>query len=122
MISGEEEAAYAWAGVNYATGALLGGGPKGGEGGGGGGGGEPAGWGSGTASPANAFGTLEMGGASHQMAFFQPEQSVLSSLFKLQVGGGPHWNLYAHSHLQYGRVSAKARMWARWAAKGGGED
>lgn len=29
--------------------------------------------------------TCKMGGASHQLSFFQPEQSVLASLFKLQV-------------------------------------
>jgi len=53
VISGEEEAAYAWAGVNFVSGALL-----------------DSSWGSGTATPSNAFGTLEMGGASHQIAFF----------------------------------------------------
>lgn len=50
MISGEEEAAYAWAGVNFVSGALL-----------------ESSWGTGTATPVNAFGTLEMGGASHQV-------------------------------------------------------
>lgn len=89
--------------VNFVTGALL-----------------ESSWGtSGTATPINAFGTLEMGGASHQIAFFQPEQSILANLFKLQIGGTKHWNLYAHSHLQYGRVSAKDRMWSHLAQEAG---
>ena len=93
VISGEEEAAYAWVGVNYVSGALL-----------------NDSWGFGTAgsadlrvahasvdglsehnpsvafvgAPHSAFGTLEMGGASAQIAFFRPEQDVLANLFKAQ--------------------------------------
>jgi len=105
VISGEEEAAFAWAGINFASGALLESQEK---------------WGaSSTLSPDNAYGTLEMGGASHQIAFFQPEQSILANLFKLQIGGSKHWNLYAHSHLQYGRVSAKARLWSHLVDQAG---
>jgi len=103
VMAGEEEAAYAWAGVNFASGALLG-----------------SEWGTGgTATPASAFGTLEMGGASSQIAFFQPEQSIITNFFKLQVGAAMHWNIYAHSFLQYGRVSARARMWSTRAEKAG---
>jgi len=51
VISGEEEAAYAWAGVNLATGALL----------------STDSWGTGAATPTSAYGTLEMGGASSQV-------------------------------------------------------
>jgi len=43
VISGEEEAAYAWAGVNFVTGSLL-----------------EASQGSGAANPTDAFGTLEV--------------------------------------------------------------
>jgi len=43
VISGEEEAAYAWAGVNFVTGSLL-----------------EASQGSGAANPLDAFGTLEV--------------------------------------------------------------
>jgi hypothetical protein len=97
VIAGEEEAAYAWAGVNFVTGALL-----------------DSAWGTGDAAPARSFGTLEMGGASAQIAFYKPV-SILANLFKLQVGGAKHWNIYAHSYLQFGRVSGRARMWAHLA-------
>jgi hypothetical protein len=97
IIAGEEEAAYAWTGVNFVTGALL-----------------DSAWGTGDAAPARSFGTLEMGGASSQIAFYKPV-SILANLFKLQVGAAKHWNIYAHSYLQFGRVSARARMWAHLA-------
>jgi hypothetical protein len=48
------------------------------------------------------FGALDMGGASSQISFFQPDGDVMSGLFKLQVGQGRHWNVYAHSHLMFG--------------------
>jgi len=95
VIAGEEEAAFAWAGVNFVSGALL-----------------DSEWGTGEAIPKSAFGTLEMGGASTQIAFYQPDQNVLANLFKLQIGPSKHWNIYAHSFLQYGRVSARSRMWS----------
>ena len=103
MISGEEEAAYAWVGVNYMSGSLL-----------------NASWGFGTAgfedelpdgrwrhggtdAPPNArFGTLELGGCSAQIAFYRPQQDVLANLFKVQLGADKHWNIYAHSFLHYG--------------------
>ena len=97
VIAGEEEAAYAWTGVNFVTGALF-----------------DSSWGSGAATPQRSYGTLEMGGASSQIAFYKPV-SILSNLFKLQVGGEKHWNIYAHSYLQFGRISARARMWAHLA-------
>lgn len=102
VISGEEEAAYAWAAINYATGALL-----------------EYSWGSGTAVPPLAFGSLEMGGASAQIAFFDPTQDILSNLFKVQVGQQKHWNIYAHSFLHYGKNSARRRMWSHLAAGAG---
>jgi len=98
VIAGEEEAAFAWAGVNFVSGALL-----------------DSEWGTGEAIPKSAFGTLEMGGASTQIAFYQPDQNVLANLFKLQIGPSKHWNIYAHSFLQYGRVSARSRMWSEMA-------
>ena len=67
VIAGEEEAAYAWTGVNFVTGALF-----------------DSSWGSGAATPQRSYGTLEMGGASSQIAFYKPV-SILSNLFKLQV-------------------------------------
>jgi GDA1/CD39 (nucleoside phosphatase) family len=38
-----------------------------------------------------------------------------SSLFKLQIGQGKHWNLYAHSFLHFGIVEAQNRFEARLA-------
>jgi hypothetical protein len=56
---------------------------------------------------------------STQVAFYQPEQSIVENLFKLQIGGSKHWNIYAHSFLQYGRDSAQSRMWSNLAQKAG---
>jgi len=99
VIAGEEEAAYAWTGVNFVKGTLI-----------------SNIVGSGTATAVKSYGTVEMGGASSQIAFFRPEQDILSNLFKLQVGSQKHWNIYAHSFLQYGRVSARQRMWSHLAS------
>jgi len=98
VISGEEEAAYAWTAINYATGALL-----------------KYSWGSGTASPLNAYGSLELGGASAQIAFYDSNEDILANLFKVQVGQQRHWNIYAHSFLHYGQNSARRRMWGKLA-------
>jgi hypothetical protein len=37
----------------------------------------------------------------------------------MQIGQAKHWNLYAHSFLQYGRVSAQDRMWSQLALDAG---
>ena len=39
----------------------------------------------------------------------------MSNLFKLQIGQGRHWNVYAHSFLKYGIVEAQRRFEARLA-------
>lgn len=58
VISGEEEAIYSWAAVNFLMGTLL-----------------PASKGTGTAFGGNTtYGTLDLGGASTQIAFFIPSQ------------------------------------------------
>lgn len=108
VISGEEEAVYAWAGVNFLLGNLM----KNSEGVG-----EVyAGTGSDGVPAIQTFGALDMGGASSQISFFQPEGDVMSGLFKLQVGQGRHWNVYAHSHLMFGIDMAETRRKARLAA------
>lgn len=37
-------------------------------------------------------------------------QDILANLFKLQIGGQKHWNVYTHSFLQFGLNSARLRM------------
>lgn len=87
VISGEEEAMYGWAAVNFALGALV----KDSEGKGE------------VLNPHGTWGMLEMGGASTQIAFFQNNGDIMANLMKLQIGGARHWNIYAHSFLYFGK-------------------
>ncbi|CAE7427857.1 ENTPD1 [Symbiodinium microadriaticum] len=102
VISGEEEAAYAWAAANYLYGTLL-----------------PSIHGSGAVNkPLNGtFGTVDLGGASTQIAFFVPSQDISEGLFKLQIGSQRHWNIYAKSFLKYGHNSARERHFAAIAER-----
>lgn len=100
VISGEEEAIYGWAAVNFVHGTLL----KQSEGSGS------------VVSPNKTYGMLEMGGASTQIAFFQPNGDVMANLFKLQIGSSKHWNVYAHSFLYFGVNGAFERHNARLIA------
>ncbi len=100
VISGEEEAIYGWAAVNFAKGVLL-----------------EQSTGSGEAVPPNkTYGMLEMGGASAQIAFYEPHGDVMANLFKLQIGAARHWNVYAHSFLYFGVNGAYERLNARLVA------
>ncbi|KAL7473582.1 hypothetical protein ACHAXS_014134 [Conticribra weissflogii] len=99
VISGEEEAVYDWAGVNFLLGNLI-----------------SDSEGSGEAHGADTYGALDMGGASTQISYYEPDGDVMSGLFKLQIGQGKHWNVYAHSHLMFGMNMAEARREARLAA------
>ena len=45
---------------------------------------------------------VEMGGASTQIANFENNGDVMANLFKLQLGGSRHWNVYVHSYLYFG--------------------
>ena len=102
VISGEEEAIYGWAGANFVLGSLL----KSSEG-------------SGTVmNPELTYGTLELGGASSQIAFYQNNEDIMSNLFKLHIGQGKHWNVYAHSFLYFGINEAWNRMGAYLATIG----
>jgi len=96
IISGEEEAIYGWTAINYLMGTLL-------E--------NEAGFGAVTA-PNKTFGALDLGGASTQISFFQPDEDVVANLFKMQVAS-KHWNVYAHSFLYFGANLARERMGAR---------
>lgn len=97
MISGEEEAIYGWTAVNFVKGSLI-----------------LNSEGTGTVSRANkTFGLLEMGGASAQIGFYEPDGDVMANLFKLQLGAAKHWNVYAHSFLYFGVNGAYDRLNAR---------
>jgi hypothetical protein len=54
-----------------------------------------------------------MGSASTQISFYEPNGDIMANLFKLQIGQGKHWNLYAHSFLFYGIEEVKNRLEAR---------
>lgn len=58
----------------------------------------------------STYGTLDLGGASTQIAFFLPSQDISEGLYKLQVGSQRHWNIYATSYLQFGHNSARLRF------------
>jgi GDA1/CD39 (nucleoside phosphatase) family len=93
VISGEEEGIYGWAAINFIKGNLL-----------------FDSHGSGTANSNVTVGALDMGGASTQISFFRQDQDIMSNLFKLQVGGQKHWNVYSHSFLYFGSTSTRLRM------------
>ena len=100
VISGEEEAVFDWAGVNFLLGDLL-----------------SQSHGAGTVvSPGLTHGALDMGGGSTQISFFEPQEDIMSNLFKLQIGQAKHWNIYAHSFLFYGMNEAMDRYYAQLAA------
>jgi Golgi nucleoside diphosphatase len=100
VLSGEEEAVFGWAGINFAMGNLL----------------EDS-VGAGTVvNPKRTYGALDMGGASTQISFYEPNEDIMSDLFKLQVGQGKHWNLYAHSFLYFGINEARNRFHANLLA------
>lgn len=63
----------------------------------------------GAVSANSTFGTVDLGGASTQIAFFLPSQDISEGLYKLQVGSERHWNIYATSYLQFGFDSARQR-------------
>jgi hypothetical protein len=77
------------------------------------------GTGSGTARPTQGVGIVEMGGASSQISFINPGHDIIENLFKVQVGGLKHWNIYARSFLHYGSYSAMQRMWNELADEQG---
>jgi len=94
VISGEEEAIYGWVGVNFAKGVLIDNSKGSGIG----------------KDPKLTYGMLEMGGASTQIANFENNGDVMANLFKLQLGGSRHWNVYVHSYLYFGINGAWSRL------------
>jgi Golgi nucleoside diphosphatase len=100
VLSGEEEAIYDWTGVNFLLGDLL-----------------EQSEGAGTViNPKQTHGALDLGGASTQISFYEPNEDIMSNLFKLQIGQAKHWNVYAHSFLFYGMNEAISRFQAKLSA------
>lgn len=100
VLSGEEEAVFGWAGTNFIMGNLL-----------------QESQGTGTViNPRLTHGALDMGGASTQISFYEPHEDIMAGLFKLQIGQGKHWNIYAHSFLYFGMNEARGRFQARLLA------
>jgi Golgi nucleoside diphosphatase len=97
VISGEEEAVYAWTGANYLMGSLL---PPLEE---------QYSLSDSVHSGVQTYGVLDLGGASTQIAFYVPNQEITEGLFKLQIGNRKHWNLYTKSFLQFGHNSIQQR-------------
>lgn len=95
IISGEEEAVFSWACMNFLFGNLI-----------------PESEGIGTVTGNNisqSFGTVDLGGASTQIAFYLPSEDLMEGLYKLQIGGQKHWNVYTKSFLKFGLNSARRR-------------
>jgi Golgi nucleoside diphosphatase len=100
-ISGEEEAIFDWAGVNFLMNDLI-----------------ENSAGAGTViNPRLTHGALDLGGGSTQISFYEPREDIMSNLFKLQIGQAKHWNVYAHSFLFYGMNEAIHRFYARLASE-----
>ena len=102
-LIGEEEAIFAWAATNFIMGTLL-----------------PQQQQQqqqqqlskleNYAFPTNeTYGTLDLGGASTQIAYYVPSQDIMEGLYKFQLGGQKQWNVYTKSFLQFGVDSAKQR-------------
>lgn len=69
VLSGEEEAIYDWAGVNFLMGELV----------------EDS-KGSGTVlNPKKSYGALDLGGGSTQIAFYEPNEDIMANLFKVRL-------------------------------------
>ena len=101
VLSGEEEAVFAWAAVNYLH-DLLPDAAKGTQ--------ELENNEHEIKTPLkNTFGTIDLGATSSQIAFYVPSQDISSGLFKLQLGTFQSWNLYAKSFLQFGYDTARLR-------------
>ena len=100
ILSGEEEAIFDWTGINFAMGNLV----------------EESEGAGAVINPKTTYGALDMGGASTQIAFYEPHEDIMANLFKLQLGQGKHWNLYAHSFMEFGMNEARSRFQARLIA------
>eukprot|EP00442_Polarella_glacialis_P002206 CAMPEP_0115062378 /NCGR_PEP_ID=MMETSP0227-20121206/8510_1 /TAXON_ID=89957 /ORGANISM="Polarella glacialis, Strain CCMP 1383" /LENGTH=531 /DNA_ID=CAMNT_0002447745 /DNA_START=42 /DNA_END=1637 /DNA_ORIENTATION=+ len=81
-ISGEEEGAHAWLTANLVLGTYR--------------------------DPSHTFGTLDMGGASTQIAFVPQDTSIIANYFPMRLGN-IQLHLYIKSYLQFGYRDANQR-------------
>eukprot|EP00605_Chrysophyceae_sp_TOSAG23-4_P002174 GSChrysophyteH1.ASY1.ANO1.2404.1 assembled CDS len=99
VISGEEEEVFSLACMNFLKGNLI-----------------PAAEGFGQVTrqhdSGHSYGTLDLGGSSTQIAFFLPSEDYMEGLYKLQIGGQKHWNVYTKSFLEFGINSARRRHYS----------
>ena len=103
VISGEEEAVFSWACMNFLFGNLI---PES----------EGLGSATGGGNLTTSYGTIDLGGSSTQIAFYLPSEDLMEGLYKLQIGGQKHWNIYAKSFLKFGLNSARRRHFQYLAA------
>ena len=70
--------------------------------------------GTGTASSNNTWGTIDLGGASLQIAFYVPSQDISENLFKLQILNGNEvihvWQQRGHQKLKNNRRNEKNNL------------
>ncbi|RUS74858.1 hypothetical protein EGW08_017382, partial [Elysia chlorotica] len=85
VLSGEEEAAYAWIAANYLLGFFTGNRPD-----------------------SDSVGILEMGGGSTQIAFI-PRDPLMAEEFQVIIGG-KRYSLYAQSYLHFGLDAIRERL------------
>jgi hypothetical protein len=62
--------------------------------------------------------TVRSVASCHQIGFFESNDDVMANLFKLQLGGARHWNIYTHSFLYFGVNGAWSRLNAALLWKG----
>ncbi|RXN05960.1 ectonucleoside triphosphate diphosphohydrolase 3-like protein [Labeo rohita] len=99
IISGQEEGLYGWITVNYLKGNFL----------------EKTLWNA-WVHPhgAKTVGSLDLGGASTQIAFATSDEAKGEDIIKVSLYGY-EYNIYTHSFLCYGKNEAEKRVWAKLA-------
>jgi len=98
-ISGEEEGVYAWLSVNLLSGTFR------------------------SSRKSDTWGSMDMGGASTQVAFLPHDVSIVQNFFPLHLSY-LSIHLYAHSYLEFGYNDANQRILRQflWSGASGTED
>ncbi|KAL0172788.1 hypothetical protein M9458_033099, partial [Cirrhinus mrigala] len=63
---------------------------------------------------AKTVGSLDLGGASTQIAFATSDEAKSEDIIKVSLYGY-EYNIYTHSFLCYGKNEAEKRVWAKLA-------